>query len=345
MASQKMNLEWKESSDQEYIASGCASLILYSIRRPMPIPASAPRAPIQLIGVPTDIGASVRGASMGPDALRVSGIVQALQALGLQVEDMGNLSGPVNPQEAAQLGYRHLPQVTAWNQLVFDAVARTLREKRIPIVMGGDHSIAIGSIAAIAQHCQEQGKKLRVLWLDAHADANTNALTPTGNMHGMPVACLFGQGPEALVNIAGASPILRSGQFAQIGLRSVDEGEKRMVQSLGYSAYDMRAIDEKGMREVMSLALSRMEPNTHLHVSLDIDFLDPDIAPGVGTPVRGGPTFREAQLCMEMIADTGQLASLDIAELNPAQDIRSATALLTVDLLESLFGKSTLIQP
>jgi arginase len=281
---------------------------------------------------------------MGPDALRVAGIVQALQALGIDVEDTGNLSGPVNPQETAKDGYRHLPEVIAWNQLVFDAVAGAMRRQRMPIMMGGDHSVAIGSISAIAQHCQEKGKKLRVLWLDAHADANTSVLTPTGNMHGMPVACLFGQGPQALTRLGGVSPVLRAAQFAQIGLRSVDEGEKRMVQTLGYRAYDMRAIDEKGIREVMSLALSRMEPNTHLHVSLDVDFLDPDIAPGVGTPVRGGPSFREAQLCMEMIADTGLMASLDIAELNPAQDIRSATAQLTVDLLESLFGKSTLIQ-
>jgi arginase len=309
----------------------------------MPVPASHV-SEVALIGVPTDIGASVRGASMGPDALRVAGILQALQAQALSVHDLGNLMGPGNPQTKAQNGYRHLPQVLAWNQQVYAAVLTELRQHRLPVVMGGDHCIAIGSISAVVRHCIDTEKTLRVIWLDAHADANTAQLTPTGNMHGMPVACLFGHGPRELIEMAGQVPALAPHQFVQIGLRSVDLGEKRMVQKLGYRAYDMRSMDEKGMREIMRLALEGMDSNSHLHVSLDADFLDPDVAPGVGTPVRGGPNFREAQLCMEMIADSGRLASLDIAELNPACDIRSTTAHLLVDLLESLFGKSTLIQ-
>jgi arginase len=309
----------------------------------MPVPASHV-SEVALIGVPTDIGASVRGASMGPDALRVAGILQALQAQALSVHDLGNLMGPGNPQTKAQNGYRHLPQVLAWNQQVYAAVLTELRQHRLPVVMGGDHCIAIGSISAVVRHCIDTEKTLRVIWLDAHADANTAQLTPTGNMHGMPVACLFGHGPSELIQMAGQVPALAPHQFVQIGLRSVDLGEKRMVQKLGYRAYDMRSMDEKGMREIMRLALEGMDSNSHLHVSLDADFLDPDVAPGVGTPVRGGPNFREAQLCMEMIADSGRLASLDIAELNPACDIRSTTAHLLVDLLESLFGKSTLIQ-
>jgi arginase len=309
------------------------------------MPVSCPPAvyEVALIGVPTDIGASVRGASMGPDALRVAGISLALAAQDLMVHDVGNLAGPGNPESVAQDGYRHLPEVIAWNHLVFDAVLSELQAQRLPILMGGDHCIAIGSISAVAQHCANTGKKLRVIWLDAHADANTAQLTPTGNMHGMPVACLFGQGPSALTHMAGNAPALQVEQFVQIGLRSVDQDEKRMVRTLGYQAFDMRAIDEQGMREVMRQALAGLDADTHLHLSLDVDFLDPDIAPGVGTPVRGGPNFREAQLCMEMIADSGRLASLDIAELNPACDVRSTTALLVVDLLGSLFGKSTLI--
>ena len=183
-----------------------------------------------------------------------------------------------------------------------------------------------------------------MLWFDAHADFNTAALTPTGNMHGMPVASLCGYGPRELVDMAGFAPALNPKDIRQIGIRSVDPGERRLVHDAGIEVYDMRYIDEMGMRHTMELALALVAPDTHLHVSLDVDFLDPDIAPGVGTTVRGGPTYREAQLCMEMIADTGRLASLDVVELNPALDVRNRTAELAVDLIESLFGKSTLMR-
>jgi arginase len=182
------------------------------------------------------------------------------------------------------------------------------------------------------------------LWFDAHADFNTATLTPSGDIHGMPVACLCGHGPRELVEIGGRVPALNPKDIRQIGIRSVDAGEKRLVHDIGIEVFDMRYIDEMGMRHTMELALALLDPNTHLHVSLDVDFLDPDIAPGVGTTVRGGPTYREAQLCMEMIADTGRLASLDVVELNPALDVRNQTAELAVDLIESLFGKSTLMR-
>ena len=299
---------------------------------------------VSLIGAPTDIGAGSRGASMGPEALRVAGIVPVLESHGLAVIDRGNLSGPANPWLPPAAGYRHLHEVVAWNEAVHAAVYAELQLGRLPILLGGDHCLGIGSISAVARHCRETGKKLRVLWLDAHADFNTNTLTPSGNIHGMPVACLCGYGPQALIEIGGTVPAINPKVVRQIGIRSVDAGEKRLVHDADLDVFDMRYIDEMGMRHAMELALATIDANTHLHVSFDVDFLDAAIAPGVGTTVQGGPTYREAQLCMEMIADTGRLASLDIMELNPALDVRNATAILAVDLVESLFGKSTLMR-
>jgi arginase len=299
---------------------------------------------VSLIGAPTDIGAGSRGASMGPEALRVAGLVPTLESHGLSVMDRGNLVGPGNPWQPPVDGYRHLKEVAQWNRAVHDAVHAELALRRLPILLGGDHCLAIGSISAVARFCRENGRKLRVLWLDAHADFNTHVLTPSGNVHGMPVACLCGHGPKELVEIGGHVPAISPKAVRQIGIRSVDPGEKRFVHEQGLEVFDMRYIDEMGMRHAMELALATLDANTHLHVSFDVDFLDPEIAPGVGTTVPGGPTYREAQLCMEMIADTGRLASLDVMELNPALDMRNKTALLAVDLIESLFGKSTLMR-
>ena len=299
---------------------------------------------VSLIGAPTDIGAGHRGASMGPEALRVAGLGPALAARGLDVVDRGNVSGPFNPWQPPHDGYRHLDGVVAWNRAVMEAVGAELAQGRVPILLGGDHCLAIGSITAVARHCREQGKHLTVLWLDAHADFNTASITPSGNIHGMPVACLCGFGPDALTELGGDAPQISPGQIRQIGIRSVDVDEKKLVHDVGLDIYDMRYIDEVGMRRAMEEALSNLGPDDHLHVSFDVDFLDPSIAPGVGTTIPGGPTYREAQLCMEMIADSGRLGSLDIMELNPALDTRNQTALLAVDLVESLFGKSTLMR-
>ncbi len=299
---------------------------------------------LSLIGAPTDIGAGRRGASMGPEALRVANIVPALQGHGLEVLDRGNISGPTNPWLPPADGYRHLPEAVAWNRLVHDAVYAELKLNRMPVLLGGDHCLGIGSISAVARHCRDVGKRLRVLWLDAHADFNTQMLTPSGNLHGMPVACLCGHGPKELIEIGGHVPAINPKWVRQIGIRSVDAGEKRFVHEQELDVFDMRFIDEMGMRHAMELALATLDINTHLHVSFDVDFLDPPIAPGVGTTVPGGPTYREAQLCMEMIADTGRLASLDVMELNPALDVRNQTAEVAVDLIESLFGKSTLMR-
>jgi arginase len=299
---------------------------------------------VSIIGAPTDIGAGTRGASMGPEALRVAHLQGMLESQGVEVTDRGNLQGPGNPGQPPVDGYRHLPQVLAWNRAVFDACRGEFAAARLPILIGGDHCLAIGSIAAAAQHARARKRKLRVLWFDAHADANTNVLTPSGNIHGMPVAILLGHGPKELVGIAGKAPVMQPSEIRQIGIRSVDIGEKRFVHELGFEVFDMRFIDETGMRQTMNAALAGLGRDTHLHVSFDIDFLDPDIAPGVGTTVPGGPSYREAQLCMEMVADTELLASLDIMELNPALDVHNRSAEVAVDLVGSLFGKSTLMR-
>ena len=316
----------------------------------MPSPISESHAmQATLIGIPTDVGASRLGAAMGPDALRVAQLAPALQQLGVAVNDLGNLAGPVNPRGGRDAqGLRNLAECLHWNQIAHDAVLQVLQQSRLPIMLGGDHTLATGSISAIARHCSATGKRLRVLWLDAHSDCNTPESSPSGNLHGMPVSSLCGLGPAELASLSGTTPALPASAFCQIGLRSVDASEKLMIRALGLEVYDMRAIDELGMREVMRRALDGLlgteGEDTHLHLSFDVDFLDPDIAPGTGTPVRGGPTYREAQLCMEMIADTGRLASLDIVELNPALDLRNQTAELVVDLVQSLFGQSTLMR-
>lgn len=297
---------------------------------------------VSMIGAPTDVGASRPGCRLGPQALRVAGICEALTAFNCDVRDCGDLTGPPNPRGEPVNGYRNLPEVIAWNHEIFRATADQLADHRLPILLGGDHSLAIGSISAVAAACRRDGKNLRVIWLDAHADFNTSMLSPSGNVHGMPVAVLAGHGPAGLVDLAGVAPALAPSNIRQVGLRSVDAGEKSFLNAEGIEVFDMRLIDEIGMRRTMVRALAGVDEKTHLHLSIDLDFVDPTEAPGVGTPVRGGATYREAQLCMEMIADVGALGSLDLMEINPALDDGNRTAELTVDLVESLFGKSTL---
>jgi len=300
--------------------------------------------PVSIIGAPTDVGAGHRGARLGPEAIRIAGLGEALVACGVDVVDRGNLDGPRNPWLDAIDGYRHIAEVTEWNRIVMEAVHAELAGGRMPIMLGGDHCLGLGSITAVARWCRETGKKLRVLWFDAHADFNTSEVTPSGNIHGMPVACLCGLGPQPLTHLGGSAPALQPDEIRQIGIRSVDAGERQLIKQFGLDVYDMRYIDEVGMRAAMEEALDGMDENTHLHVSFDVDFLDPSIAPGVGTTVLGGPTYREAQLAMEMICDTGRMGSLDIVELNPLIDDHNRTAILAVDLVESLFGKSTLLR-
>ncbi len=302
-----------------------------------------PASRVCLIGAPTDVGAGVPGTSMGPEALRVAGLVQTLQSCGLEVMDTGNLAGPPRPQGPPPgPGPHHLDEVVAWNRAVFDAVDAALARSELPLLMGGDHGLAIGSISAIARHCRRTGRRLRVLWLDAHADVNDASTSPSGNLHGMPVSCLLGHGPAPLVGWSGMPAALAPADIAFLGIRSVDAQERAAIARLGLQVYDMRHIDEHGMRHTITEALHGVDEDTHLHVSFDLDCLDPADAPGVGTGVPGGPTYREMQLCMEMIADTGRLASLDVMEVNPALDVRNRTAELAVDFVRSLFGASTL---
>jgi arginase len=298
---------------------------------------------VAFIGAPADIGAAHRGSSMGPEALRVAGLSDMLQRLGLRVADLGNLTGPANPNTSRQNGYRHLAETVAWCTSLHKAVCEALSADMLPIVMGGDHALAVGSISAIARHCAEQNTPLSVLWLDAHADFNTPETSPSGNIHGMPVAILCGKGPPELTGLGHAAPVVDTAHFIQLGIRSVDHVEKLAVVDSGLTVYDMRTIDERGMRSVMEEVLDTVaRRGGHLHVSFDVDFLDPTIAPGVGTTVTGGPTYREAQLCMEMIHDSGLMRSLDIMELNPAIDVRNQTANLVVELVASLFGEQIL---
>lgn len=297
---------------------------------------------ISLIGAPTDIGASELGASLGPDALRIAGLSQALVSRGYEIAQDYNLSGPPNPNQPNTNGSRHLKEVVVWNKLIHSAVQQALQSNQLPFLLGGDHCLAIGSIAAVAQHCKQQGKKLKVIWFDAHTDANTPSISPSGNIHGMPVAVLLGYGHEILTEIV--KDPLSIDQISQIGIRSVDDEERLFVQNLGLDVFDMRYIDEVGVRQAMLNSLKQCDQNTHLHVSFDLDSLDPSIAPGVSTAVKGGLSYREIQLCMELIADTGLLGSVDLVELNPTRDIANETARLAVELIESLFGKSTLIR-
>jgi arginase len=298
---------------------------------------------VALIGAPTDIGAGRRGASMGPEALRVAGLEKSLRRLGCEVRDHGNVSGPINPEAPRTDGYRHLAEVATWCRSVCDAVYSSLGAGELPIVMGGDHSLAIGSVAALSRFCAEHRKPLAMFWLDAHSDFNVASSSPSGNIHGMPVAVICGHGPPELTGLGAESPMLGADKIVQIGIRSVDDIEKRLVVGSGIVVFDMRRIDELRMRTVMERALDYVAAlGAHLHVSFDVDFLDPSIAPGVPTTVPGGPTYREAQLCMEMIHDSGLMRSLDIMELNPALDEGNRTAELCVELVESLFGEEIL---
>lgn len=298
---------------------------------------------IALLGAPTDVGAADRGGSMGPEALRVAQIEATLRRLDREVVDLGNVSGPSNPQLPPTKGLRHLREVVDWNAAIRDALYFALNDGDFPILMGGDHSLAIGSLAAVSRFCREMGRHLTVIWLDAHADFNTSETSPSGNIHGMPVAVASGYGPDELTGLGDKTPMIEPEQMIQIGLRSVDAREKVLVGDAGVHAFDMRAIDEVGIRKVMERAIElASRQGGHVHVSFDVDFLDPSIAPGVGTTVQGGPNYREAQLCMEMLSDCGLVGSLDIMELNPAFDHKNRTAEVAIELVESLFGAKTL---
>jgi len=299
---------------------------------------------IRIIGVPLDLGASRRGVDMGPSSLRIARVADRLRALGHDVDDTGNLRVPDRAGLADVTGpLDFLPIIAEVCADVAEATARAVREGRAPLVLGGDHSLAAGSAAGVATALAERGQRLGLLWLDAHGDLNTPASTPSGNVHGMPVAHLLGHGDERMARIACPAPAVRPQNVALVGIRDLDPPEREHARRFGVRVFTMREIDERGLKDVMEEALELTTAGTDgMHVSLDADWIDPVEAPGVGTPVRGGATYREAHLAMEFVADSGRMVSMDIVEINPVLDQHNRTAALAVELVASAFGQRIL---
>lgn len=308
---------------------------------------------VVLFGAPSDLGASTRGANMGPAALRVARLLETLRELGCEAEDRGD-AAPSSPPHLnitassitpSQANHHPSPAILAWVRAVEAQTSQILGEGALPVLMGGDHSLSIGSLSAAAKHAKAKGRKLFVLWVDAHADFNTPQTSPSGNMHGMSLAVACGE--PGLEQFRGDDFVLiPPDQVFMIGIRQIDKGERRLLEERGVNVIDMPQIDETGVAAQMRQILETVRAqNGMLHVSLDADFIDPSIAPGVGTPVQGGATYREAHLVMEMLEDSGLMTSLDLVEVNPFLDERGKTALLIVDLCASLFGRSILDRP
>jgi arginase len=299
---------------------------------------------IRIIGVPMDLGASRRGVDMGPSALRVAGLQSRLKQLGRQVEDIGNI--PVKQPEEQHYGEKnakYLDEISETCKGLAEIVRRTLDEDLFPLVLGGDHSIAVGTAAGVAAHFQKQSKRVGMIWLDAHGDMNTPDTSPSGNVHGMPLASIMGFGPPELTGLAPVKPMIEPHNVALVGVREIDSKERRFAKESGVHVFTMRDIDERGMRDVMSEALRFAGDDTAgIAVSLDMDFVDPSDAPGVGTPVRGGVTYREAHLALEMIADSRAMVSFELVEINPVIDLHNTTAILGVELVLSGLGKKIL---
>ncbi|HXE11239.1 MAG TPA: arginase [Bryobacteraceae bacterium] len=299
---------------------------------------------IAILGAPLDLGAARRGVDMGPSALRLAGLGSRIAALGYSVEDLGNVF--VEQQESTPLGpanAKYLSQIASACSSLADMVDRAVREERFPLVLGGDHSVAAGTLAGVSNAYRQQQKKIGVIWVDAHADMNTPETSPSGNVHGMPLACCIGEGPVELTDILGYSPKVEPRNVVLVGIRDVDLSERSHVRTSGVNVFTMREIDERGMRDVMEEALALAGADTAgVHLSLDMDAVDPDEAPGVGTPVRGGITYREAHLAMEIVCDSGQLTSMEVVEVNPVLDSANRTALLAVELVLSALGKRIL---
>jgi arginase len=299
---------------------------------------------ISIIGAPLDLGQGRRGVDMGPSALRFANLNARLAALGYEVEDMGNVA--VEQAEAWPEGDAHakyLAQIAAACELLAIQVSATLSRGRLPLVLGGDHSVAVGSVSGAARFFRERGLNIGLIWLDAHADMNTPETSPSGNIHGMPLACLVGMGPAELTDLGGFRPKVAPRNTVIVGLRDVDQMERPHVADSGVRAFTMRDIDERGMRAVMAEAIQAASQGTAgFHLSLDMDFVDPQDAPGVGTPVRGGVTYREAHLAMEMICDSSRMVSIEVVEVNPVIDEVNRTADLAVELIMSGLGKRIL---
>jgi arginase len=299
---------------------------------------------IKILGVPLDMGQERRGVDMGPSAVRAAGLNHALESLGHTVEDSGNIhvrlpeEQPFGNQRA-----KYLKEIAETSEDVAERICQTLEAGYFPVVLGGDHSVAIGTQAGVAKFYRDRNQEIGCLWIDAHADMNTPESSPSGNVHGMPFAASLGRGPEELTNIFGFAPKLRPERCALIGVRDLDAPERQVVRASGVSVFTMREIDELGMRIVMERAITLASRGTAgFVVSFDMDVTDPGEAPGVGTPVRGGITFREAHLAMEMVADSGKMLAFELVEINPIIDVMNKTAILGVGFTASAFGKKIL---
>ncbi len=299
---------------------------------------------IAILGAPLDLGAGRRGVDMGPSALRLASLNAKLEALGYRVEDLGNIavaqqeSTPTGPENA-----KYLSQIAKSCLALAQAVQKIATAGRFPLILGGDHSVATGTMAGVSQAFRDRGETVGMIWIDAHSDMNTPETSPSGNIHGMPLACCLGHGPRELTDIFGYSPKVDARNVVLIGLRDVDVSERSTVRDSGITAFTMRDIDERGLRHVMEEALEIATRGTAgFHLSFDMDVLDPDEAPGVGTPVRGGITYREAHLAMETICDCQRMVSMEVVEVNPVLDVANRTAMLAVELITSAMGKKIL---
>ena len=300
---------------------------------------------VAVIGAPLDLGAGRRGVDMGPSAVRVAGLGKRLSALGYDVADLGNV--PVAQAEsvddAGPGDAKYLHQIAATCERLGELVASGLASGKMPLVLGGDHSIAVGTVGGVSRFFRESNRRIGLVWIDAHADMNTPQSSPSGNVHGMPLACIAGVGPEELARMFGFSPKVDPANIALLGVRDVDPLEAETVRNAGVRAFTMREIDERGMRAAIGEAIAIATRGTAgFHLSLDMDFVDPQYAPGVGTPVRGGATYREAHLAMEVICDSGKMISMEVVEVNPVIDEVNRTADLAVELILSAMGKKIL---
>jgi len=293
---------------------------------------------ISLIGMPMDLGQLRRGVDMGPSAIRYAGIIERLENLAYKVEDLGNVSvkRPSRQELVREDNLRNLNEVVEANIELSKVVSEEIKKERFPLVLGGDHSIAIGSIAGVSQHYENLG----VIWYDAHGDINTVETSPSGNIHGMPLAVNLGLGHEKLTDIMGEAPKVKPENIVMIGIRDLDEGEKELIKKLNVKVYTMHEVDRIGMPQVIQESIEYLKNRTDgVHLSFDLDGIDPSEAPGVGTPVNGGVTYRESHLAMEMLAESDIVTSAEFVEVNPMLDDKSKTAILAVDLIGSLFGE------
>ncbi|MCB9831339.1 MAG: arginase [Planctomycetes bacterium] len=297
---------------------------------------------IDIYGVPMDLGANLRGVDMGPTALRIAGIEEALASLGYEVHDHDEVelkSRVALPRDSSSAKY--VEEIVKVCGRLHDIAREAMARPCLPIFLGGDHSIAAGTIAGVSRHFRDRGQTLGVIWFDAHADMNTPETSPSGNVHGMPLSALIGYGDPGMTTIGGLAPAVDPEHVVIIGARDVDDNEKRIVAESGVTVFSMKEIDILGMGEVTRRALEIAGSETDgIHLSFDIDGLDPDVAPGVGTPVRGGVSFREAHLFMELLADSGLLVAMDLVELNPVRDECNRTAEAVVHLVQSAFGRA-----